>query len=189
MKNTFSKILIALITFYIGHFSVKGQAKSSALIIEKPNFKFIASPSGDTLFIWQYKIYNSQKYLAAEGYTNSDSVKFGWWKEYFFDGKIAAFGKYENGKKNGPWTHYQPTGKVEKIGAYLNNLPEGAWSFFDEKGKLASQGNYINGKQNGHWIYFKKGVINKEGTYKMGLPVGEWKYYNDKGKLEKTLTY
>lgn len=86
--------------------------------------------------------------------------------QYFPNGKIKIFGKYENGKRTGLWA-----------------------AFFDD-GRKNSETEYVNGEKHGKsLVWYSNGELFYQGYYERNEKVGLWKFYSRKGKMEREVDY
>lgn len=116
--------------------------------------------------------------------------KHGLHTETFRDGKVAAVGRYANGRKTGLWEYFFRNGRLKAMGHYLHDKFEGLWKWYRENGQPLQVGSFKNGQQVGLWKrYRENGKLYDAGSYTQGKKTGVWKYYDANGKLNRTKTY
>lgn len=86
--------------------------------------------------------------------------------QYFPNGQIRIFGKYEKGKRTG------------------------LWSAFFEDGKKNSETEYVDGEKHGKsLVWYSHGELFYQGYYENNEKVGVWKFYTREGKMEREINY
>lgn len=161
--------------------------------------------------IIQSKLFEQGK-LIAQGLTDAQNRKQGFWKEFYEDGSLKAEGEYEDDLKIKAWKYFYANGNKEQFGNYANGKPTGKWQCFYENGQLLreeeyrngledgfaveftitgdtlSYGEFLDGEKEGIWI-IESGAIKMSGGYKSGLKDGNWIYRFEDGKQRFTGNY
>lgn len=65
---------------------------------------------------------------------------------YLRDGKIKAFGPYENGMMQGKWTFYRATGQLWEIGHFKNDIKHGSWIRYNRNDEVEYDVVFQDGK-------------------------------------------
>jgi antitoxin component YwqK of YwqJK toxin-antitoxin module len=107
----------------------------------------------------------------------------------FTNGKVSAYGDYENGVKVGPWRHFHPDGTLFANGRYdEKGRRVGAWIEQRSNGKLRTEVTFGEGRLDGPWRNVWGGVVVGEGSYRAGLPSGVWTSHSCAGAIHQTLS-
>jgi antitoxin component YwqK of YwqJK toxin-antitoxin module len=124
-----------------------------------------------------------------------NTVKEGYNKLYYANGKLSSEGIIRDGKPDGYWKTYYESGKIKSEGNRKNFVLDSTWKFYSEKGLMYVAFNYANGKKNG----FKQsyGPSRKDST--VGILIAKENYRNDTlqgfayyykgGKLSRIMNY
>ncbi len=89
------------------------------------------------------------------------------------NGRLAARGQLDKGRRVGEWEHFFISGNIMAKGEYDNNLKTGYWTFYYLDGTVKSQGTYRMDAKHGDWEERdKSGVVHEV-------------YYDDGAKIDK----
>ena len=111
-------------------------------------------------------------------------VQVGEYVEYrAYDHRLAAQGRYENGKRDGPWR----TRTNEQLwqGRYRDGVQVGRWVAKDEAGYVLASGQFDDqGRRDGRWYQFAdNGRMVELTTYSHGARDGRSARYDDDGSI------
>ena len=143
-------------------------------------------------------------YIAKNGYKN------GFYKQYYFNGKLQIEGTIENDSAEGKWISYSeegvklteleykknqvngklivffPSGKIQKRGYKILNKTNGWWDEYYESGQLKSHEFFKEGLYHGlAETYFENGQQESKGQYVNDFKSGAWIYYHSNGKIDR----
>ena len=141
----------------------------------------------------------------AEGITDRDGLRTGFWRFFDAEDRCIAEGNYERGLRQGEWKYFDELGVCIQRGQFRDDLFHGEWVWFypsknlhrrehyrkgkedgtfeewDENGHLLLQGEYVDGLRQGEWVYHVND--HKEvGSYVDGEPDGLWEHFYDSGQ-------
>lgn len=125
----------------------------------------------------------------------AQTVKEGYNKLYYANGKLSSEGTIRDGKPDGYWKTYYENGKIKSEGNRKNFLLDSIWKFYTNKGLMYVSYSYKNGKKNGYKCSYTpdpkdsiKGVLASKENYVNDTLQGE-AYHYKKGKLYQVITY
>jgi antitoxin component YwqK of YwqJK toxin-antitoxin module len=87
-------------------------------------------------------------------FSQNVTVKNGYNKFYYENGKISSEGTMRDNKPDGYWKNYYDNGKIKIEGNRKNFLLDSLWKFYDSKGKITKSITYKEGKKNGTSIIY-----------------------------------
>ena len=104
------------------------------------------------------------KKIKSEGIYIQDSIRNGWYKEYFENGNLKAEDNYLNGLREGMGIDYYENNIAKSKVNFKNGKADGISLYYYPDGKIKSEGYWVNGKEFGHSIfYFKNGQLDEYG--------------------------
>ena len=117
------------------------------------------------------------------------TVSFGPFKKYFYDGQLKIEGTYTDGPTNwetqiGIWKYYYGNGQLR----VYNDNDNKTYKSYNRNGQIKEEG-VLFGLQKPEKSYFENGQLQLEGTYKDGKEDGIWKQYHENGQLKQENTY
>lgn len=125
------------------------------------------------------KQHGDDEKLAAEGkyvQGKKDSI----WTYYNYNGDIVSRETYKNGLKEGIAYTYYPDGSIAEEVTYVNDVKSGPWKQFYKNGKPKAHGSYVDGSLSGEVTYFSiKGKPRAKGKYVKGRMHGKWYYFEE----------
>lgn len=126
-------------------------------------------------------------------------ARWGVYRRYHPNGRLAVLGAYRNGKPAGEWLWLDETGQVMRRARQqadyeddLSNDPLASprSQFRNPAGKVIAEGQLKGNKPHGLWMYFyDQGMPKAQGRYLTGLPDGVWAYFYPDGQIEKQLAF
>jgi len=126
-------------------------------------------------------------YASLDEYEEKNTIKDGYWKEYFTKGKLKEEGKYVNNQKDGRWVSYYINGKKKQIMFYENGVVNGKVRIYYDNGNVSEEGVW-NGKDKvwtGEYkYYFENGNPSYLWNYdENGKRTGVQRYFHENGNL------
>jgi antitoxin component YwqK of YwqJK toxin-antitoxin module len=151
-------------------------------------------PDGRTLTEWEVRL------AATDDPANpTEAVRWGVYRRYHPNGRLAVLGAYRNGKAAGEWVWLDESGQVlrraKQTAEYQDDLANDPLSspnstFRNTAGVVIAEGQLKQDKPHGLWTYsYDNGAPKAQGRYLSGLPEGLWSYFYPDGELEKQMTY
>lgn len=134
---------IFLLFLFIIFYASPNSAQDLTVIRKTNNDNF--SNSKNAVIISEYAVLSSALLIR-------DTIKYGFYKEYYSDGNVSISGFYKNNKK------------------------DSVWSYYDQKNNVAVSETYKNDFRDGVYIHFCSGKPQIWGEYSKGNPVGKWTY-------------
>jgi hypothetical protein len=110
---------------------------------------------------------------------NRKSVKNGYYKRFYNDGKVNINATFLDNKLNGKWESLHPEGIVAAAGGYVSDQMSGEWEYHDADGSLCVKGSYTDDRENGTWEYYRPGNFRMIVHYSSGVPDGNWEFFHD----------
>ncbi|MFT5970527.1 MAG: antitoxin component YwqK of YwqJK toxin-antitoxin module [Flavobacteriales bacterium] len=160
----------------------------------------------------EFLYYSPYKYLIAK--TNFKDAMVSYTTMYYKKGKMRAYGKNLNEKKDSIWIFFDEKEVHVSSVDYVKGIKHGYENVFFEDGTLIETINWEQGEKSGEWKqYYNNGAIrisgtyvndqlngpvtlsnldgkvNAKGTYKNGLKEGVWGFYTLEGELESKEWY
>lgn len=126
-------------------------------------------------------------YKNLREYEDHNTIKDGYWKEYFTEGKLKEEGQYVNDNKHGRWLSYYINGNKKQIMFYENGLAHGRVRMYYENGNVSEEGEW-NGKEK-FWVgeykyYYENGNPSYLWNYdETGKRTGVQRYFHENGNL------
>jgi antitoxin component YwqK of YwqJK toxin-antitoxin module len=118
------------------------------------------------------------------------TIKDGYQKYFYENGKISSEGMMRDGKPDGFWKNYYLNGNLKIAGNRKNFQLDSTWNFYDEKGRVQRQVNYKEGKKNGiTTLYDTLGKVTSSETFKNDIKEGPAKKFYPSGKLKTLINY
>lgn len=118
------------------------------------------------------------------------TVKNGYSKYYYENGKISSEGMMKDGKADGFWKNYYQNGNLKISGNRKNFLLDSLWNFYDEKGRVNRSVYYKEGKKNGFTtLYDTLGKITLLDSYVNDVKEGISKKFYPSGKVRTVINY
>lgn len=155
----------------------------SAFAQLKQGKKYYDSDSNKIKEIYHYSLQDSMLYGSYESfYFNGSLQTYGWyeknlpdslWRYYYENGRKKAIGRFKAGKPDGKWEYYFENGNLKSKGILRGVNKEGFWTFYYENDGEKSNGNYFNNQKSGIWNYFYEDGSIKAQAY---LESGKGKY-------------
>jgi len=119
-------------------------------------------------------LYEANKKV-AEGITNEEGNRTGWWVWFDEMGNKKASGNYTAGKEEGKWEYFNALGDIIQEGFFKNGLYHGDWTWYYPNKSLHRKEQYRKGKENGEFIEWNiTGELLNQGVYQNGLKQGDW---------------
>lgn len=119
-----------------------------------------------------------------------ETVKEGYVKFYYPNGKVSSEGMMKSGKPDGYWKAYYENGVLKSEGDRKDFKLSGPWKFYDEKGTLVNRYNYKSGKKDSVQVsYYETGVVKSEESDSMDVMHGVSKFYSEDGQLARQTTF
>jgi antitoxin component YwqK of YwqJK toxin-antitoxin module len=127
-------------------------------------------------------------------YGQQASVKDGFTKIYYPNGKVSSEGMMKSNLPDGYWKTYYPSGIIKSEGNRRNHLLDSLWVFYNESGDTLQKVNYLMGKKNGFVFEYeyrnnvdpmRKGFIKAKELYVNDKKAGKSFYYYDNGKTHE----
>ena len=113
--------------------------------------------------------------IIAEGITQMDGTRSGFWKEYWDNGNVRSEGVYIDGVRDGEWTFYRFSGEKEQQGEYVQGDFNGRWTWWYPGGFVHRKEDYSFGELDGEFIELDpEGQTIVEGAYEDDLRMGFW---------------
>jgi hypothetical protein len=82
-------------------------------------------------------------------------------RQYYQNGRCAAFGRVENGAERGFWMYWHENGQIAAQGMWRNGLPQGFWTHWHSNGQKAAEGTYVDGLRQSDWtVWHPDGTID-----------------------------
>lgn len=126
--------------------------------------------------------YFPNKKLLAEGTFINDSIKHGYYKEYYENGNIKLEQQYFYGKLNGIEKFYYESGNLKHIGSLKDGIKDSIWLIYYENGSIEKKNNYKKNQLFGEQLrYYENGKLKE---YLFGDINGVQRYkrtYDEKG--------
>jgi antitoxin component YwqK of YwqJK toxin-antitoxin module len=127
-----------------------------------------------------------------------DSIKNGFVKFYYPNGKVSSEGYMVDGKPDGFWVTYFATGIKKSEGNRRNHLLDSLWLFYNEVGDTTEKINYVLGKRNGY--SYKYASLKELNTLQRNVLIAKELFVNDRregtsyyyypnGKLKQIINY
>ncbi len=118
------------------------------------------------------------------------TVKDGYQKFYYENGKISSEGTMKEGKPDGFWKNYYLNGNLKIAGNRKNFQLDSIWNFYDEKGRVTRSVNYKEGKKNGLTNLFDtlRRMTSSE-MYVNDVKEGPSKKFYPSGKIKTIINY
>jgi antitoxin component YwqK of YwqJK toxin-antitoxin module len=146
---------------------------------------------------------------------DKNSLKTGFWKSYYVNGKLRYSGSFANGKpvgrmkkyymggllqadmtfdKTGIISHvklFNEQGKLVAEGKYIEKLKDSTWNYYSSyDGRLAMRETFKNGKKDGISLkYYVNGKPSELLEWKDDQEHGKWEQYYENGDLRLNCTY
>jgi antitoxin component YwqK of YwqJK toxin-antitoxin module len=137
---------------------------------------------------WVYFYENG--YKQAEGAYNSEGLKEGEWRYYYYTSELKEITNYKKGDLNGLYETYSSNGQVTSRIFLVDNKIQGSFEEFNEVGNVLSEKNVVDNRQDGLTrTYNRDGSIDTKLQYKAGNLEGEQLLYYSTGSLLKKLVY
>ncbi len=106
------------------------------------------------------------------------------WTTYFPDGKVAASGRFAQGRMKGVWTTYFDNGAKEEEATY-DGMPNGPYRKWYKTGELGVTGQMREGARDGMWVaYWANGNVEWSGQYDQDARTGIWVMFAYTGTLQ-----
>ena len=123
-------------------------------------------------------------------YSQNVTVKNGYNKFYYENGKVSSEGNMKDGKPDGYWKNYYENGKLKIEGNRKDHLLDSTWKFYDNKGKITKSIFYKTGKKNGPTFIFDTAQkISSIETYSNDIKQGYIKTFYPNGKTKSYVLY
>lgn len=85
--------------------------------------------------------------LSLTFYSQNVTVKNGYNKFYYENGKVSSEGNMKDGSLDGYWKNYYENGKLKIEGNRKDHLLDSTWKFYDNKGKITKSIFYKAGRK------------------------------------------
>ena len=116
------------------------------------------------------------------------TVKNGFQKFHYKNGKISSEGTMKEGQPDGYWKSYYENGKLKSEGNRKNYELDSLWTFYNEKGQRILDVTYKGGKKNGvKTTYLEQEMIRE--MFKNDIKDGYTLYYYPDGKVKLEIPF
>ncbi len=145
-------------------------------------------------YLFSQGIWGFILFCAVTG-AGAQTVKNGYNKFYYPNGKVSSEGTIRDGKPDGYWKNYYDDGMLKSEGNRKNFQLDSLWKFYTGKGMMYLSFYYVNGKKTGPKTIYapnpkdsSQGVIASTENFRNDTLQGEARYYQG-GKLYQIVTY
>ena len=125
--------------------------------------------------------------IEQEGTYLNDTMRDGWRRGYYENGKLKYSSEYKKGVQNGWTIYYYENGHLKSKTHYLNDLPDGKSFVYDSNANIKSESNWLHGIQAGNSKFYYPNSTQIESYYSNDLD-GHAKYirkYDPTGKIRE----
>lgn len=128
---------------------------------------------------------DSTKIKEIYNYSLLDSLLYGSYESFYFNGSLQTYGWYNKNQPDSLWEYYYENGRKKAVGHFKVGVPDGKWKYYFENGNIKSEGILRGIDKEGYWtFYYENDGEKSNGNYFNNQKSGIWNYFYEDGSIK-----